>query len=241
MGRAGHHDRMGTRITLAAALFLGLCATALATEPGWEKERTQDGLTVYTKAREGRALPLVKAEGLIPENMYEILAVLNDVERHTQWMAKMRESTLVSRRDDFNLRLYQIFDAPWPVTDRDAVLLVHVEYDRERQRIGVHFRNVRTHPHAPGLVRLPQLDIMVRLRFAGPHKTWVRYQMDVDPGGQIPNWVMRWILRRLPFRTLEKLRKQVQRTRGKYSLFLDKWDPNRKMKAPDEGSIGPPG
>jgi hypothetical protein len=41
--------------------------------------------------------------------------------------------------------------------------------------------------------------------------TRVEYQVHANPGGALPNWLVNYVSRDLPFKTIEGLRGQVQR------------------------------
>ena len=89
---------------------------------------------------------------------------------------------------------------------------------------------LRTSPE--NVVRVERLEMYAHLRYLSAHRTQITYRVDIDPGGSVPHWVVRWIVKRLPLRTLMRLRKQISATRGQYEAFLARHDPARKRSAP---------
>ena len=208
------------------ALVLAPVFPAAVRASPWKAEMTEQGLTVSTREVPGRDLPLVKAEGTIAENMYDLLAVLNDVRRHTEWMVSISRSELLARPSEFDLLVYFFFDAPWPVSNRDAVVRIKVLRSQSGHAVMVSMKGSSSRQRPPGsAIRAPRLNATARLRMLGRGLTWVRYEIDIDPGGWLPRWLVRWLLRRLPLKTLRRLRKQVRKTRGQYNAFHRRWAP----------------
>ena len=58
-------------------------------------------------------------------------------------------------------------------------------------------------------------------------------QGEGDPGGLLPDWLVKLTSRKLPIETLVGLRNQVAKTRGKYEAFLKRYDPSHGGKIPD--------
>lgn len=212
-------------------------------EGPWTPVFAEDGISVWERPVAGRDLPVYRATGTLPENMYEVIAVLNDFSRHREWMRFMRETRILWRPDELHLVVYILFDAPWPVWDRDAVVKVDVTVGAGRREAV--FRFARTSalavPQRDEVVRVPQADIYARLRYVDAQHTEVDAWMDVDPAGQIPRWLVRWFTRRIPLEALRRLRAQVEATDGQYEAFLNRWDPDRAGRAGEEQPAALPG
>ncbi len=74
---------------------------------------------------------------------------------------------------------------------------------------------------------MPRLRGHYALTALGPKRTRVEYQVDADPGGNLPDWLITRIGRDDPWYTLRDLRERVAETRGEYADFLRRWDPKR--------------
>ena len=62
----------------------------------------------------------------------------------------------------------------------------------------------------------------------GPDKTLVEYQVNADPAGELPDWVVEQTSKDLPLHTIVNLRKQVKATKGQY----DQWIAKYKARSP---------
>jgi len=210
-------------------LLTSLWANSLTQVPeaAWTPLFEEEGIGVSMYLPEGRELPVFRAQGVFSENLYEILAVLDDVPRHTDWMVRMAESREVEKADDLDRVLYNRFDVPWPVSDRDSVIRVQAIFNRQSQEVDVAFTRV-VHagmPELDGVVRIPKMESLAKLRFLGEKKTEVTYVIDIDPGGTIPMWLVKWIIKRIPLKLLRQLKEQIEDTRGQYTEFISRYRP----------------
>jgi hypothetical protein len=94
------------RRTLVAASLMGLClwsAHAGAEGPAdWQQVKVRDGITSSRRERPGHALDAFRARARFEADMWTVLAVLEDVDRASEWTAhcpEMRKLSGVSYRD----------------------------------------------------------------------------------------------------------------------------------------------
>jgi len=216
---------------LAVILLTGLSQDAASAPDSlhWTFLSEDEGLYLESLEVPGRDLPILRARGVLHENMYEILAVLNDFDSHTLWMKNMSVSEPIERRSDFEILVYNVFDSPWPIQDRDLVMRVDIDYRPVEKIVALHFNRVQSEARPPvdGIVRVPHVNIYARLKYIGPKATKIIYRVDVDPGGSIPRFIVRWFARRVPLQALQRMRLFLEKSRGNYEPFLNKWDPTR--------------
>ncbi len=214
---------------LAALLWLAP-GSSLADEPVWTEIAREDGVAVSAWSPPDRLLPLLRAVTRIRATPYEIMAVIQDVGRHSEWMHNCSEARLLLRESESVAYFYTRNDLPWPVADRDAVLrseIVEVTPGRELRTTAASSDGVVV-PEVRGVVRMPRLVGSYRLRASGDGITRVEYELDIDPGGRLPGWVAARTTRDLPLYTLRNLRLRVAATRGHYDDWLARWDPARR-------------
>jgi len=210
------------RFGLAALLLIASFARA---ENGWQPLVTQDGVSVQERDAPGRAMPELQATAEIDAGIFEVLAVIADFSRQTEWMHDCAESRRVRRDGPDASLIYNRTSAPWPVSDRDAVLRSQTTLLEPMRHVTVRFANV-TDPGTPpvdGVVRMPRVVGGYELVSLSPTRTRVTYTIDLDPGGSLPAWVAARTARETPLKTLLGLRKQVDATRGQYLDFVSAW------------------
>jgi hypothetical protein len=57
--------------------------------------------------------------------------------------------------------------------------------------------------------------------------TYVDYQVSVDPGGSIPEWLVKRSSREIPMSTLIALEQQAEKTQGEYDEVEQEWATKR--------------
>src|SRR5262245_22760540 len=223
-------------LALLAAVLLALSPTTPAGAADWVKETEEKGVVVSTLAVAGRGLPIFRGVGTVDASVFEILAVLDDIGRFTEWMADCKAARVVKQKSELERIEYNRIGAPWPVSDRDTTIRSWVEADLAKREVWARFQSIDT-PDAPpvsGVVRMPRLAGFYHLQVIDAGHTKVTYQVDADPGGLLPEWLIKLTTRKLPIETLVGLRRQVAKTRGKYEAFLKRYDPRKGGKVPAE-------
>ena len=214
------------RFCLCVAGLLSLLHGTAHSKPGWETARVEDGVTVQRLVRADNSLPAFLATGIVPGDLFDVLAVLNDVPRRTQWVAACAASIELQKTSDSRRVLYHRTSAPWPFADRDAVVQITVTLDRENKKATIRFKPSRT-------VRYTVSDEYVRMRIEGYYdleelsatETRVKYYVDADPAGWIPKWLIRPASEEAPLRTIQGLRRRVRDSKAskQYATFLKRY------------------
>ncbi|MBH23218.1 MAG: hypothetical protein CMH57_01915 [Myxococcales bacterium] len=206
------YAKVGARLCVAVGLMVGLVATMAtpaAAQGKWERINKEEGIEVFRKEIAGRDMPMFRGRAVVKADLYTVLAVLSDFDRHTEWMHSCFEAGLLKEIDDLNRLSYNRADAPWPVSDRDVVLRSKVEIDRDKKRITIHFRGVKSplKPEVEDVVRMKRLKGYYQLTAIDANTTRVQYQVDSDPGGDLPTWLAAKASEDIPLNTLRNLRK----------------------------------
>jgi len=205
-------------LTAFVAASLAAPATARATETkdggSWQQIKQSDGITVWRHVVEGSPLKEFRGRGTVDAPVAAILAVFNDVPHATEWMDSCNGSRVVENGSDTEKVVYNRTHAPWPVADRDAVLHNVARFDEAARKVELDFWSVddAKAPPVKGVVRMPFLrGHWILWPSADGRTTRVEYQVHANPGGALPNWLVNYVSRDLPFKTIEGLRAQVKR------------------------------
>lgn len=205
--------------------FLGLLAIAgiLAFTPGvsgaqaaesntpWKQIDDDEGIRVWQHEVPGLDLPGFRGEVTLIASPDAIVFVIEDWKHHTEWMHQCVESTQLKRFEDGRTFMYNRTGAPWPVWDRDVILETKLDRSSDGKTVTLNFHNIasdlRKVPEK--VVRMPRLVGFYKLVDVGNNKTRVTYQVEADPGGSLPRWVAKRVVRDLPYETLSRLRDRV--------------------------------
>jgi hypothetical protein len=197
---------------VSRALLLSLLVPALA-HAEWENVSKKDGIVVDRRAVEGSNLKEFRGRGVIDAPLSAILAVFNDVPSAVEWMDQCRSSVMIDDLGEREKVVYNRTKAPWPVADRDAVLHNLLTFDDQERQVRLEFETVK-HDKVPpqkGAVRMSFLRGHWYLWPESSGRTRVEYQVHANPGGMLPVWLVNYVSRELPHKTIVSLRKQVKR------------------------------
>lgn len=211
-----------------------LLVAAVASAGDWTHLYTKEGVRVEARDVPGRDLPQLRGVGVIGANLYEILAVLDDVPNHRTWVSRLERSEVLRRPSAIELWMYVRFDFPWPTSDRDSVIHVRVKRTlTPHHEIVLRSERSTFAGRGPvdGVVRVPRSFAEAHLRYLAPDRTHITYLVDIDPGGSLPRFIVRMLQKDLPLDILRGLKRRLRKTRGRYDAFLDRWDPARGAPA----------
>ena len=191
----------------------------------WHKTSSDAGITVYSKDHPDRDLPSFRGVGVVNASIYAVLAVLEDTSRHTEWMERCIESRLVRTVSENRRIVYNRTGAMWPVSDRDVVVDGSMEFDAVKKIVWLRFKSLRKSsvPDVDGVVRMTNLSGHYKLVQQGPNRTHVTFEVDADPGGSLPKFIVKWATRDIPIKTIKALRKQARDMSGRRGELVANW------------------
>jgi hypothetical protein len=214
-----------TLTRLARVLLIAALVAVPASAGAWEVVTETDGIRVLKRQSPGRDFPTFRAIGVVDASVYQVLAVLADIARHPQWVSNCSEAKQLRQVSETEVVLYTRTDAPWPVSDRDAVFRSTAHVYQRGQHLVVRFVAAwdNAAPPRKGIVRMTNLRGHYVLKALGPQKMMIDYVVDADPAGSLPKWLAKLSVRKLPLDTIRALRKQVVKTQGWYAERIRKW------------------
>jgi hypothetical protein len=217
-GRSGWAVSVAGARRAFALLAIGIALIAPAQAADWQVIAERDGIVVSRRAVQGRAFPQLRAVGEVPGTPYEILAVLLDVPAHRRWLPDCIESRTLRRLDAWRHIIYTRTDAPWPVSDREAVIENEVIFLQPPAKLKVTFEALPAPEvsRARGTVRMKIVNGYYLIEAIDDRRSLVQYELDADPAGALPAWLVTHQSTRNPLQTLIGLRTRLQATRGQY-------------------------
>ncbi len=191
----------------------------------WEQVIEKDGIRVTKRDVPGRQLPTFRGIGEVRARLLEVLAVINDPQRFSEWMHRTAESRLIKQKGEWQFLVYTLTQAPWPVSNREAVLRFSTTISANGTEAKVKFKALKSYPmkKKSGAVWMEQLEGHYQLKEMGKGLTRVEYLVNADLGGALPSWIAKRAAKSLPLKTLINLRRQVKKTRTWYRERIKRW------------------
>jgi hypothetical protein len=198
--------------TLAAASF-ALPGSSSASDTGWEKLRTEEGIVVSRKEVEGSPFVAFRGEGDVDAPLLLSASVLVDIARDHEWVDSVVEARILHPVSATEYVTYSHVGTPAGMSDRDFVMSVTLTVEPAQKKIVVRMRSIDD-PMAPktSYVRGQLKDSSFTLS-ASPDgkKTHVVAEIHCDPMGSVPSFMVNFFQNNWGYNTVSKLRKQVAR------------------------------
>jgi len=218
--------------TLMIGLMVGMMVTFFPgnghghekpTDIQWEVLSEEDGITSEGGTMADSALKAFRGTALIEERIGLVISALYDHEHAPEWVEGLATSIELQNFGNQGILVWQRFNNPWPVSDRDFVYRAVPEYNEGQQTFRARFIDLdKTEIRLSAKERemIPDSSCCVRgkiihaewlFRSIGPKSTCARIEVIMDPQGWVPAIFVNWFQRTWPHHTLVGLRKQVKK------------------------------
>lgn len=203
----------------------GVVATLPDNSFAWELAKDDEGVKVYTREIRGSAFKEYRAVMKIRASLSSLVALVDDIAQCHTWIETCTEGKLLKRINPKVSYTYTINRAPWPVSNRDAVVRNTISQDPQSRVVTISIRGVPDYvPEKVGLVRVKKIKGYWRFAPLKNGVVEVLYQVHSEPGGNIPSWLVNSIVISQPFNTLRNMRKVVRQPKylkAKYDFILE--------------------
>ena len=196
------------------SLVLAICVVGsswASSFNGWNKIKEQNGVTVYSQKLAGSPVFSFGGKTIVNASAQKVFNVLMDQRYRKEWVDRLNLSKTLSKKSPYDYVLYQDFDLPWPVSNRDFVYHGKA-YKDELGRVHLDMTSVQANnsPKSTG-VRAHLHKSFYILTDLGKGKTQIEVGINSDPKGLIPGWLANLIQRSWPLKTLKGIRAQIKK------------------------------
>ncbi len=190
----------------------------------WELKKDKDGIKVYTREVEGSSLKAFKAITVMDGKLSSFVAVLKDVKSYSELFGDMTEAEIIEMQDTFQVHS-SVSGAPWPVSDRYGVYSNTYSQRYDHKTVTVKVNALQGYiADKEDKVRITEAEGQWIFHPVEYNKVEVTFEMHVDPGGNIPKWVLNMFLVDTPYNDLKTLRERVklpQYQNKKYDFLVE--------------------
>ncbi len=198
------------RIVFIAIVSVG-CLSSTFQENDWVLRKEADGIKVYTRKSPGVTVKEVRVTGIFNNSLSSIISLLQDKQSHPSWIYHCKSAKELKRVKGLEQYCYQHIELPWPCEDRDMVTNYKIQQDSSTRAITIFVTGVPDYvPEVDGLVRIRKVSAKWTI-IPRPDKTvYVDYVVNVDPGGNIPTWLINMGVTEGPYDTLIKMKAKLK-------------------------------
>ncbi|MEB8432074.1 START domain-containing protein [Cocleimonas sp. KMM 6892] len=177
-------------------------------ENPWLLEKEEDNIDVYIAKVKGSAIKTFRGVVTVDSSLHSILSVIADASSYPRWLYHCKSAKMVQFVSYNEVVSHVVTDMPWPFVDRDSIIQSIKTQNPSTKTVTIRVSE------KPGMIG----KISNTIRVTNINGLWVLtplhngrlnilFQMSVDPGGSIPNWLVNSMLVDIPFYTLQNLRR----------------------------------
>ncbi|MEN8146623.1 MAG: START domain-containing protein [Campylobacterota bacterium] len=185
----------------------------------WSLVKEKNGVTVHTREVNGSDFLEFRGETVVEASVGTLVAILYDTSNAPAWLHECSFGMTLEEAVFEENYIFQIYDLPFPVSDRQVILHSRLSWTQEGARLETQEANTYCdNNQASRCKRVTETDLIDIERSRGHYiftplsekKTKVLWQQHVEPGGSIPTWLVNLLVVDIPFNTLLQLQTLVK-------------------------------
>ena len=189
-------------------LFLPMMGMA---QPNCELKKEKDNIKVYGCPVEGSALNDIRVEFEVNSTIEKYIPIVLDVAHYGEWRYREFNQKVLKKINDTELIYYAQVSAPFPMSDRDLVLHLKLNQDPITKIMTVKIESMLDYiPPVEDVVRVPSSLSTMTLTPVGESKLKVSCLVRINPGGQLPAWVINMFSTQGPYETFKNLKDKLE-------------------------------
>lgn len=199
-------------------------SVAEAPSKPWEVIDERRGITISRREQPDCGLPAFRGKGAVQGSVVQILALMLDSDAVEQWAYGVDDAKRLKRINENQDLIYLYSDIPWPVRDRDMIVVRTVTVIKPGEEFHIDLKCApEAVPEKSGVVRVRKCSSGFHLTRLTADTTEIDYDMSLDPAGLLPKWAASYVSKTVPYKTLVTLEERADKTRGKYEAVVQRW------------------
>lgn len=179
-------------------------------QESWKPTGEKDGIKTYSLKRSNTKVNAVKLEAVFQATLSQLTAVIADVSLYDSWVFNSRSTRLLKQVSPSELYYYSEVVFPWPAANRDFVSHMIISQNPVNREVNIKASNVSGwEPKKNKLVRIDYSEGSWLLIPVSGKEVQVIYTLQVDPGGELPAWIINSFSAKGPVETFKNLRTQL--------------------------------
>ena len=176
------------------------------TQPNCELKKEKDNIKIYGCVAEGSALDDIRVEFEVNSTIDKYIPIVLDVTHYHEWRYREFNHKVLKKISDAEMIYYAQVSAPFPLSDRDLVLHLTINRDSLPKVLTVTIESMPDYiPPVEDVVRVQSSFSTMTLIPLSESRLKVSCYVRVNPGGQIPDWVINMFSTQGPYETFKNL------------------------------------
>lgn len=198
------------QILLISIIYNLLFAGNLSAQE-WNFIKERDGIKVYTRNEENNPVKSYRGEMDIHTTMERISRIIGNIESFDWWDESITDIKVLGFEKEKYIRYYFIYNLPWPLSNRDLCVESLITNDPVTGKRVVHATPLLgVVPEKPDLVRIKNYWQQWDMQPEDNGIMHVTLEGSVDPGGNIPAWLINMVMTDTPLNIMREVRELVE-------------------------------
>jgi len=203
---------MTGKIGFFSIVFSALCFLRGYGQENWELKSEREGISIFTRTFPDSRFKGVKVECELEATLSQLVAVILDVNTGAEWVYSTKSSVLLKQISPSELYYYSEVNIPWPVSNRDFIAMLKVVQDPHTRIVTVYGPTFPDYlPVKKDIVRVARAEGKWILTPVGKNHLKIEYTLRMDPGGNIPAWLINLFATKGPYESFKNLKHQIRK------------------------------
>ena len=199
------------RFHFIGLLFLIQANSGPLAGQSWDLVKDQYGIRIYERQEVDKSLKAFKATATIRAPAEKVFTLIEDVYHTDWWGPNFSQISVLTYEKNRRARYYMMYDAPWPVANRDLCVDVTVTIDPLKKIFKVNSVTLNgVIPQREDAVRIKDYKQSWTVSSSGVNLAQVVLEGYVDPAGSIPEWLSNRLIIESPFYAISEIRRRVE-------------------------------
>lgn len=159
----------------------------------------------------------------IDANISNIAFIIDDINTRKQWVSRLSEEHVIEQNTNgFESFSYELYNMTWPVKNRDYVLRSIWNITSENSKLLVTKKTEsvldEAYPEKEDVIRGYLYSLLYTLKEIDKKRTNITVEIQVDPRGDLPQFIINKIQKNWPLNTLRAIQKQTEKTNETHHL-----------------------
>lgn len=182
----------------------------------WKLKKEIDGIQVFFRKSPDSKINELRIETTVEASLSAIVTLMRDVPSFTNWIFKCVASERLYTPSDQESIYYGEMDFPWPMSNRDFIAHSRVSQDENTKTVVILSEGLPGYiPEKKGLIRMPLLKVKWEITPIQDGKVRIAYNLQSDPGGSIPPWLINMAIDQGPTNSIKRLQNMLYKEKYK--------------------------
>lgn len=174
----------------------------------WRLNKEKEGIKIFSRKSDRSSFNDIKVEMDLEGTIDQLRKILLDVEKYTEWAYSTSVSKLEKVISPDEFIYYSVISAPWPASDRDF----YAKCILQENNGTLTMQSDVLPDYGPveeNKVRIPWSMAKWSITPKGDNQLHLEYTLQMDPGGNLPAWLVNLFSTTGPISTFSSLKEKM--------------------------------